>query len=215
MTVKDVTPPSITCPPAVTVEFSDERGGTIMFAAPSANDNCGPVTVSSIPPSASIFPIGATSVVSSAVDSSGNRASCSFPVTVLGALGVKQAVLGEMRGLNDRDLDGAASDLQLALDPSLWIDQTHVRDASEKNSFNQLTNVIKRRGGDPKLQGLANRIVKADRLICTSPINDASPNTTAYSQAVSLRSKGDEMVRAGQLEAAIEQYRNAWSKVRP
>jgi hypothetical protein len=203
--VVDTTPPSITCPPPMTVEFGDEHGANVVFT-PSANDTCGAATTSSVPPSGSTFPIGTTTVNSVATDGSGNHAACSFTVTVVGALGVEQNVLGEMMALHSPDLDHAIADLQRAVDSSLWIDQTHVRDASvfqaDKDAVNKLLH------GEPALLDFVNRIVKADRLLCSVAINEAAPN----SKAMDLRAKGDSMAAAGQYEAAIEQYRNAWSK---
>jgi hypothetical protein len=49
----------------------------------TASDNCPGVTVTSTPASGSVFSVGTTTVNSTATDTSGNTASCSFTVTVL------------------------------------------------------------------------------------------------------------------------------------
>ena len=49
----------------------------------SATDNCAVTNVASAPPSGSAFPVGVTTVTSTARDSSGNSSSCTFTVTVL------------------------------------------------------------------------------------------------------------------------------------
>src|SRR4029077_8945327 len=48
----------------------------------SATDNCGVTNLVSSPPSGSTFPVGTTTVTTTATDASGNQASCSFTVTV-------------------------------------------------------------------------------------------------------------------------------------
>jgi uncharacterized repeat protein (TIGR01451 family) len=50
---------------------------------PTATDNCdGPVTVTSVPPSGTTFPVGVNLVSNTATDSHGNTSTCYFTVTV-------------------------------------------------------------------------------------------------------------------------------------
>ncbi|MEQ1675561.1 MAG: HYR domain-containing protein, partial [Chitinophagaceae bacterium] len=80
--VNDVQPPTITCPANITTgNTAGQCGATVTFA-PTASDNCPGVTVSSVPASGSLFPLGTTTVTSTATDASGNTATCSFTVTV-------------------------------------------------------------------------------------------------------------------------------------
>jgi hypothetical protein len=51
----------------------------VTFSA-TANDNCSGVTVVSIPPSGSTFPLGTTVVTNIATDASGNQTTCTFTV---------------------------------------------------------------------------------------------------------------------------------------
>jgi len=87
VTVNDTQPPvfpqgcpaisvvaAITCPPSA--------NQIVNYAAPVASDNCPGVTVACVPPSGSTFALGTTSVSCTATDTSGNTASCAFPVRV-------------------------------------------------------------------------------------------------------------------------------------
>jgi N-acetylneuraminic acid mutarotase len=80
--VADTTAPSISCPPAVTVECAGLAGATATYSV-TANDACDAV-VSAVcsPPSGSVFPKGTTTVNCTAKDASNNSSSCSFTVTV-------------------------------------------------------------------------------------------------------------------------------------
>jgi Tol biopolymer transport system component len=209
--VKDTEAPKLNIPSPITTEFTDENGAAVSFAVTSS-DNCPGVMQSCTTTSGAVYPIATTPVQCTAVDAHSNSTTKSFTITVLGALGVKQDVLAELQALQSTELDHAIDDLQRSLDPANWIDQTHVTKArvfqDEKDSVNQLTNVITKHGGDPVLQGFVNRIVKSDRLLCTFAINE-SPNNA---EAMRLRAKGDQMAANGQYESAIEQYRNSWSK---
>jgi HYR domain-containing protein/IPT/TIG domain-containing protein/WD40 repeat protein len=82
VTVVDTTAPSITCPTDVTADCQKSGGALVTFDA-TATDVCDPAPVVSCSPSSgSLFPIGLTQVDCTALDGSGNSASCSFHVTV-------------------------------------------------------------------------------------------------------------------------------------
>jgi hypothetical protein len=78
--VADKTGPVISCPSNKNVTTSGTSA--IVTFSVTATDNCGAVSVVSNPPSGSSFPLGTTTVVSTATDSAGNTANCSFTVTV-------------------------------------------------------------------------------------------------------------------------------------
>lgn len=80
--VNDVQPPSITCPANITTGNTPGQCGAVVNFTPAATDNCPGVTVSSVPASGSVFPIGTTTVNVTATDAAGNTATCSFTVTV-------------------------------------------------------------------------------------------------------------------------------------
>jgi HYR domain/Bacterial Ig domain len=87
VTVNDTQPPSfpngclaisvvapLSCPTSASSPAS--------YTKPAAIDNCPGVSVACVPPPGSVFGVGTTSVTCTATDSSGNTASCSFPLTV-------------------------------------------------------------------------------------------------------------------------------------
>ncbi len=78
---RDNVPPSVSCPPNQNVA-GNPCNTVVTYAAPSASDNCAIASVSSSPPSGSVFSLGTTTVVGVATDVNGNTASCTFTVTV-------------------------------------------------------------------------------------------------------------------------------------
>jgi HYR domain/Secretion system C-terminal sorting domain/Concanavalin A-like lectin/glucanases superfamily len=80
--VNDVQPPVVTCPANITTGNTTGLCGAVVNFSPTATDNCPGVTVSSVPASGSVFPVGTTTVTSTATDGAGNTATCSFTVTV-------------------------------------------------------------------------------------------------------------------------------------
>ena len=84
VTVADTQDPTITCPPDITVTADPGQPSAVVnYAAPIASDNCGPPTVTCVPPSGSLFPVNVTTPVTcTAVDGVGNDMDCTFNVTV-------------------------------------------------------------------------------------------------------------------------------------
>lgn len=80
--VADTVPPVIQVPGTIEAEATGPDGAAVAFAATAmdAVDGAVPVTFSHAP--GSMFPLGATTVVASAIDAAGNRASASFDVIV-------------------------------------------------------------------------------------------------------------------------------------
>ena len=84
VSVTDNAPPVLTLPSNITVIAPNASGVVVSFVA-SANDLVdGPVPVTCVPASGSLFPIGTTTVNCSATDSQGNTAQGSFTITVIG-----------------------------------------------------------------------------------------------------------------------------------
>ena len=84
ITVVDDSAPYLLCSGDIVVGTdSGECGAAVDYEEPEASDNCdADVEVSCDPPSGSMFPVGETVVICTAVDDAGNAASCSFTVTV-------------------------------------------------------------------------------------------------------------------------------------
>lgn len=82
VTVVDAQSPSITCPGNITVNADATKSTAAVNFSVTATDNCPGVQVVSVPASGSTFPMGTTTVNSTATDASGNTSACSFIVTV-------------------------------------------------------------------------------------------------------------------------------------
>lgn len=84
--VLDDVSPTIACPSDITVNNDpDQCGAVVTWTPPVANDNCGVTSVDCTPASGSVFAVSTTLVTCVATDDKGNRAECSFNVTVVDA----------------------------------------------------------------------------------------------------------------------------------
>ncbi len=88
VTVNDTEAPFIVCPSDITAITPNPGTTTVVvnYTEPSvgagtAGDNCGVASVVCNPPSGSAFPLGATTVTCTVIDTSGNSAECSFTVS--------------------------------------------------------------------------------------------------------------------------------------
>lgn len=85
VTVNDIVPPQLSCPPHQTLTFqSGQCGSSAFWQPPFAFDNCSPVTLSSSASSGDFFGPGTSAVTYTATDSSGNISTCLFFITVNG-----------------------------------------------------------------------------------------------------------------------------------
>lgn len=80
--VADHTPPVITVPAALQVEATGPAGAVVEFGATALDDVDGAVPVRFSREPGSVFPLGTTTVIVTAVDAAGNEAAASFEVTV-------------------------------------------------------------------------------------------------------------------------------------
>jgi hypothetical protein len=88
VTVSDTQPPALTCPANVVITAQPGQCSPIVnYPAPTVTDNLPGATASCLPPSGSAFTVGITTVACVATDVGGNRASCSFNVTLNGGPG--------------------------------------------------------------------------------------------------------------------------------
>ena len=79
----DKTVPVITVPAHQTVITNDPAGAVVSFSASATDTLSGVASLTSSPASGSLFPVGSTVVVHSALDNAGNSAAASHTVTVL------------------------------------------------------------------------------------------------------------------------------------
>ena len=86
ITVEDNIPPTIECPEGISgVVATSAAGAIVSWNVPVGIDNCSvTTTLTSDLDSGSTFPIGTTAVTYTATDASGNQATCSFNVEVIG-----------------------------------------------------------------------------------------------------------------------------------
>src|SRR5439155_24911936 len=83
VTVEDAEPPTISCPANITFDAAPNACTSNVVFNVTATDNCGSASVLSSPASGFAFPVGVTTVTSTATDSAGNTSTCSFTVTVV------------------------------------------------------------------------------------------------------------------------------------
>lgn len=82
ITVNDVEAPTLVVPANITVGNDPGQAGAVVTYAFTASDNCPGVSATSAPPSGSFFPIGITTVIVTATDST-SLVGATFAVTVL------------------------------------------------------------------------------------------------------------------------------------
>ncbi|MBX3024501.1 HYR domain-containing protein [bacterium] len=80
VTVRDTTPPTITCPGAITRECTSPQGASVTPGAATGADVCGGISVST--QAARTFPLGTTALSYTATDAVGLTATCSSDVIV-------------------------------------------------------------------------------------------------------------------------------------
>jgi hypothetical protein len=81
-TVIDNIPPTIKCPENIFVTVEHDKPGANVTFEVTASDSFGVASISSTPPSGSLFPPGVTTVTSTATDVHGNKSTCTFMITV-------------------------------------------------------------------------------------------------------------------------------------
>lgn len=105
VTVTDNDAPSVTVPENMVAEALSSLGRIVTFT-PSASDAVGVVSLTSTPASGSVFPIGVTEVLVTALDAAGNTRSQSFNVTVRDttapAVTVPENITVEAAGMSGR-----------------------------------------------------------------------------------------------------------------
>ena len=91
--VVDTTPPAITAPASLTVNATSISGANVAFSTTALDVVSGTVATLNSPASGSFFPLGATTVLTTASDGAGNVAFRPFVVTVIiPTLGAQESV---------------------------------------------------------------------------------------------------------------------------
>jgi hypothetical protein len=84
VTVEDTESPVLRLPANLSVVAGPGQSNAVITYVAAASDNSGSAPVVCVPPSGTAFPVGVTTVTCTATDDSGNTASGSFTVTVIG-----------------------------------------------------------------------------------------------------------------------------------
>jgi len=227
----------MTCPANMVVEFATTQGATAAFSLVTT-EPCSTVTSACVPPSGSLFPIGTTTVQCTASDGAGNQSQCSFTVTVLGSQGTIEGVLADLIALQGGGtallqtgasspnaqtmLADAIQHLENALLSGYWRDETHLDPTQGDEVFRQIKGALHELQAlfdnesgisEEQLQGYIDRLLKACRLLAEVEIQDAAKaglNPKKVAEDMAELARGDEAAAKGQIEPAIEHYRNAW-----
>ncbi len=78
----DFTPPVITVPSNIVTPATSASGATVNFTTSALDDVSGILPTVNTPVSGSVFPLGVTTVITTATDTAGNKATKTFTVTV-------------------------------------------------------------------------------------------------------------------------------------
>ena len=93
VTIQDTTPPVLTVPEDIVVKQETPAGTVVEFVVTAADICDAAPAVVCDPPSGSTFPVGTTTVTCTATDASGNVATASFTVRVLGPQDLKREAI--------------------------------------------------------------------------------------------------------------------------
>jgi len=230
VTVVDTRPPVLTCPANIVKEFVDGGGATATFSG-QATDVCSSVTLTFLPPSGSLFPIGTTTVAGRAEDACGNASTCSFEITVLGPLGVLQNVLAELMArratvTNANDvlrLGQAIVPLSASVAGDWWEDETHLTGENGNRVFNENKECVKKlllvlrdepsEVPEAVVLDWIERIVRSDRLLTWVSLQEAAQaglNPKKLAEDTRELARGDQEAAEGNPDNGIQCYWNAW-----
>jgi hypothetical protein len=235
ITIVDVTPPEITCPPDVALE-PEGMDCCVTYSGPpaTATDNCdvSPAVTSDPPLPATFCMAGDYPIVFRATDFSGNASVCTMTVTVLPtSLCLKGGAIELLLGLKptgdnhlDKEIDKIVWHIEKSLDPDLWLDVKHLDCQHGQKVFNEeetavvlLRENMQKKKFPPELVddfvAATIMLVDADEILAETQLEDAIARggdqkhiEKAKREIVLAREKRD----AEDYQHAIDHYRNAW-----
>ena len=228
--VSVVNTPRVLCSTNITVDATNSAGAAVAFTATAAPGGCSSnVTIDYAPFPGSTFPLGTNVVVSTAADSSGSSASCSFAVVVRGPRAIRRDILfhvtplrsNHVEGVNQELLQNVINRLGLAVLSAAWLDDNHLDAPSgaalftfEKQTVLQMERLAAATPGSVLTNQLA-RLVRANRLLAEIAVDDAQksadrPGTIAAYRKV--MAQGDSAAASRRPRAALARYQDAWRK---
>jgi hypothetical protein len=149
------------------------------------------------------------------------------PCPVVTPRDLKQGVLATLQGIGptgnkdtDKKIADAIGHLQKSLDPSLWVDGSHLDPKKgdkvfdeEKAAVDSLTDIKK---PSPSLAATiassVQTLTSADRSLAVTAISE-STDPKKVAQANKELAAGDKEASKGHFEQAIDHYKNAWKQV--
>ncbi len=227
-------PPAVVCPSNAVVIASNTTGASVDFTINATDDTGTAQAVVCVPASGAVFPIGQSTVTCTATDADGSSATCSFTVTVQGAQAARRSVLEELKALratiSDREtrwrLDAAIAHLTSSLSSEFWIDEIRLQRKHGDRVFQhglsavrnlcQLTRDRKSGLSDAVVEGLVDRLVRADRLLAIVAIEDAvaaGVRDQKIEQAQKWVARGDADAAHELCRGGLQEYRQAWKRV--
>ena len=113
-------------------------------------------------------------------------------------------------------LNDAIKHLANGIDPELWLDSIHGTADDGDKIFTETKNaaIAMLAVSNDAIRPLLDQLIKNDRVLALTAVSDAvahGGNQKNIDKARSELSAGDASAAAGQVEAALEHYRNAWS----
>jgi|GEM_PF-1150733 len=235
ISVIDVTPPAITCPPDVAMEPKD-FDCEITYSGPpaTATDNCDSMPViTSIPPLPATFgSIGKHEIEFTATDFSGNASYCTMTVDLLPtsyclkleAVDTLEAL--KPTGMNrlDRHIDKVILHTRKSVDLALWAGVKHVGCKHGHKTFNEEKTAIvglARELGKKKFPSgllkdfktVIGMLLDADEMLAEVKLADAIAYGGVEHQIEKAREELDEAAkkrRQREYTQALDHYRQAW-----
>jgi len=107
VTVINTNPPAILCPPNLVVNCAGTNGTPVVFHVVASSGCDTNVTVVTVPPSGSLFPVGTNIVTAVATDHSGNTNQCSFLLIVQPSASIELTVTVNWCGNGLQESDNA------------------------------------------------------------------------------------------------------------
>jgi len=164
VTVKDVTPPTLSLPSTIPVDATSPQGASVSYTVTATDpDNAASqLTISCSPASGSTFPIGTTTVNCTAKDTSGNSSSGSFQVVVKGAAAQVKDLINTVNSFH------LASSLQTALDNKLKDVLTATTAGQTTTACSELTDFsgfVQSHTGKGITQSQANQLIAAAKQV--------------------------------------------------
>lgn len=163
--VLDVTPPAVTVE-SRTVEATGPDGATVTYDATAVDNVDGPLTPDCVPPSGSLFPLGATTVTCAATDAAGNTGSATGTITIVDTSApVGECAPGRNPGGVEVRAQGRNGFFELHGSDVVDTDpQVYVRDTGSGTVFGpypdgQLVKYTEAPGGEPRQQTMPGGIV--------------------------------------------------------